>query len=563
MLEDLLNTRRFAVLLLFSVLSAPASIVQAQPYSRADSLRGSTVALERTWWDVLHYDLRVDISPADSSIAGSNRVTYRVVSPSREMQIDLQAPMEIDSVVQDGVSIPVRRDGNAYFVTPGPSQTVGSVREVTVHYHGRPPIAPRPPWDGGFTWGQDEMGRPWVATTDEGVGPSIWWPLKDTWADEPDSASMALTLPDPMVHVGSGRLRSVTPNQDGTTTWEWAVTNPINLYALNVAAGSYAHYTEFYEGESGTLTMDFWPLDYNLENAKRQFPQAITTMQCFEHWFGPYPWYEDGYKLIEVSNLGMEHQSAVTYGNGYANGYLGRDLSGTGLGLEWDFIIVHESAHEWWANNITAKDHADMWVHESFANYAEGLYTECLLGKEAGAEYIIGNRDGIQNDRPIIPEYGVSGSGSGDMYPKGGNMLHAIRQIVNDDEKWRGILRGLNETFWHQTVMGFEVEEYISREVGVDLEKMFDQYLRTASIPVFEYQREGATLRYRWVDAVPGFDMQVGVTLAPGEFSVLHPTEDWQEIGVRLPAGAEVSVDPNYYVETRSAGAPTTRSPVR
>jgi len=356
-----------------------------------------------------------------------------------------------------------------------------------------------------------------------------------------------------MVHVGSGRLRRVTPNEDGTSTWEWAVVNPINLYALNVAAGSYAHYTEFYQGERGTLTMDFWPLDYNLENAQRQFPQARTTMQCFEHWFGPYPWYEDGYKLIEVSNPGMEHQSAVTYGNGYANGYGGRDLSGTGLGMEWDFIIVHESAHEWFANNITVRDHADMWVHESFANYAEGLYTECLFGPEEGARYIIGSRRGIANDRPIIPEYGVGGSGSGDMYPKGGNMLHTIRQIVGDDEAWRGILRGLNETFWHQTIMGFEVEDYISEQAGIDLGKIFDQYLRTVQIPVLEYQIDGETLRYRWVEVVPGFDMQVGVTLSSAGFTVIRPTERWQEIGIQLPEGAEFAVDPDYYVEAWAA----------
>jgi aminopeptidase N len=301
------------------------------------------------------------------------------------------------------------------------------------------------------------------------------------------------------------------------------------------------------------LTLDFWPLDYHLEAAKRQFPQAKSMLKCFEHWFGPYPWYEDGYKLIEVPNTGMEHQSAVTYGNLFANGYRGRDASGTGLGMEWDFIIVHESAHEWFANNITAKDHADMWVHESFANYAEGLYTECLFGKEAGARYVIGTRRGIHNDRPIIPAYGVNAEGSGDMYPKGGNMLHTIRQIVGDDEKWRGILRGLNRDFRHQTVTGAQVERYISEHAGVDLSRVFEQYLTTTKIPVLEYRIRGKTLRYRWTNVVPGFDMQVGAALSGDGFTVLHPTEAWQTAPLRLADPADFHLDPNYYVEARRA----------
>jgi aminopeptidase N len=389
-------------------------------------------------------------------------------------------------------------------------------------------------------------------TANQGIGASIWWPNKDIGAEEPDSQRVAITVPDPLVHVGNGRLRRVTPNGDGTTTYEWFVVNPINNYGIAVAAGHYAHYSEVFQGERGMLTMDFWPLDYNLEAARRQFTQARSTIQCFEHWFGPYPWYEDGYKLIEVPNTGMEHQSAVTYGNHYANGYRGRDASGTGLGLEWDFIIVHETAHEWFANNITAKDQADMWVHESFANYAESLYTECLFGKEAGARYAIGVRQGIRNDRPIVPDaYGVNALGSGDMYPKGGNMLHTIRQIVGDDERWRGILRGLNRTFWHQTVTGAQVEAYISEQAGVDLARVFDQYLRTTMVPTLEYGIERGTLRYRWTDVVPGFDMPVAVTLAEGVYTVVHPREQWQTAAVSLPDPAAFAVDPNFYVQAR------------
>ncbi|MDP3773582.1 MAG: M1 family aminopeptidase, partial [Gemmatimonadales bacterium] len=288
----------------------------------------------------------------------------------------------------------------------------------------------------------------------------------------------------------------------------------------------------------------------------RQFQQVTPMLRCFEHWFGPYPWYEDGYKLIEAPHLGMEHQSGIAYGNHYQNGYLGRDVSRTGLGLQWDFIIVHESAHEWWGNNISAQDHADMWVHESFANYAEGIYTECQQGRSAGAAYIIGSRRGIRNDRPILGTFGVNRAGSGDMYPKGGNMLHTIRTIIDDDARWRGILRGLNQTFRRQTVTGQQVRDYISREAGLDLSKVFAQYLTTTMIPSFEYRVEGTTLSFHWANVVPGFGMPVRVNVPGMGSRVLHPTEAWQSLAVSSPQAAELVVDENFYVTQRNAGAP-------
>jgi aminopeptidase N len=550
--RQLRRTSLVSACLLFVAVSVNAQ-ERAPTYTHADSLRGSVTSPARTWWDVTYYDLNVRIRPADSTIAGYDRISYKVVSQPREMQIDLQEPLTLDSVVQGGERLVVRRDGNAWFATPKSPQAVGSVQTVTAWYHGAPHVATRPPWDGGFTWAADSLGRPWVVTTDEGIGPSIWWPMKDTWSDETDSARVSLTLPDPLVQIGNGRLREVIPNDDGTTTWVWAVVSPINDYALNVASGHYAHYSEYFQGERGMLTADFYPLDYHLEAAKKQFPQALSMLRCFEHWFGPYPWYEDGYKLIEVPNTGMEHQSAVTYGNWYANGYRGRDASGTGLGMQWDFIIVHESAHEWFANSLTARDHADMWVHESFANYAEALYTECQSGKEAGERYVIGTRRGIRNDRPIVAAYGVHADGSGDMYPKGGNMLHTIRQIVGDDERWRGILRGLNSTFRHQVVTGAQVEAYISRQAGVDLSKVFDQYLRTTMVPTLEYRIRGKALSYRWTNVVPGFDMQVGARLSASGYTVIHPTERWQTATLDLPDPSSFGVDPNYYLQAREA----------
>jgi aminopeptidase N len=541
-------------------------------FTRADTLRGSFTTPQRAWWDVAFYDLHVAIHPADSSIRGWNAISYRVLSPARELQIDLMVPLEVDSMAQDGRAVGFRREGNAFFATLASPQRAGDRKTITVWYHGKPQPAKRPPWDGGISWARDSLGHDWIVTTDQGMGASVWWPNKDTQADEPDSQRVALTVPDPLIDVSNGRLRSTVHNGDGTTTYEWFVVNPINNYAIAVAAGDYTHWSETFDGEGGTLTLDFWPLTYHLDAARRQFVQARSMLQCFEHWFGPYPWYQDGYKLIEVPNTGMEHQSAVSYGNRFANGYRGRDGSGTGLGLKWDFIIVHESAHEWFGNNITSKDNADMWVHESFANYAEGIYTECLFGKQAGADYIIGNRRGVRNDTPIIPPYGVNAQGSGDMYPKGGELLHTIRQLVNDDEKWRTILRGLNKTFWHQTVMGSQVEAYIAAQGGVDLTKVFDQYLRTTMVPVFEYRIEGTTLSYRWANVVPGFNMGVraglgergagsGARVAGDGYTWLHPTEAWQTAAVALTSPADFKVDPNFYVTVKDVGAPAGAKP--
>ena len=517
------------------------------PPTHADSLRGS-ITPERAWWDATFYDLHTRVSPADSSISGRVAITYLVVAPAREMQIDLQQPLVIDSITQSRRVLNIRRDGNAYFASLLDTQKIGEHKTVVVYYHGKPKVALRPPWDGGFTWVRDSLGNRWVATSNQGLGASVWWPNKDTQADEPDSQRVAITVPDSMIDVSNGRLRSTTHNADSTTTYEWFVTSPINNYDVAVNAGSYAHYTDSYAGENGNLTLDFWPLAYHVDAAKKQWAQVRPMLACFEHWFGPYPWYADGYKLVEAPHLGMEHQSAVAYGNHFHNGYLGRDLSHTGLGLAWDFIIVHESAHEWFGNNITTKDIADSWVHEGFANYAESLFEECQSGKEAGARYVIGVRDNIKNDAPIVAEYGLNREGSGDMYYKGGNMLHTIRQIVGDDEKWRSILRGLNKTFWHQTVTGAQVEAYISQQAGVDLSKVFAQYLTTTNIPMLEYSIRANTLTYRWTNVVPGFDMPVRVTLADSSYSVIRPTTSPQTAKLALHDPASFRVDLNYYV---------------
>ena len=534
----------------------------AATFTHADTLRGS-IGPARAWWDVTFYDLHVRVNPADSSVRGWNGITYQVLGPAQEMQIDLQQPMEADSMLQDGKPLVWRRDGDAFFVALPSAQRVGTRRTVTVYYHGKPIAARRAPWDGGFVWKRDSLDHSWVVTADQGAGASIWWPTKDTQADEPDSQRIAITVPAPMLDVSNGRLRQTTNNPDGTTTFEWFVTSPINNYDVAINAGTYAHFSDTFKGESGALSMDFWPLAYHLDTAKVQWQQARPMLACFEHWFGPYPWYADGYKLVETPHLGMEHQSAVAYGNHFRNGYYASslggadrwvDFSGMGEGYKWDFIIVHESAHEWFGNNITTKDIADSWVHESFANYAEGLFSECQDGKEAGARYLIGSRRQIRNDAPIIGPYGVNKDGSGDMYYKGGSMLHTMRQVVDNDEKWRGVLRGLNKTFWHQTVTGRQVMDYMNRQSGIDFDRVFEQYLTTTRVPVLEYRINNGTVSFRWVDVVPGFDMPVKVLLTGTGFSWIHPTESWDTADFKLPGSADFKIDDNFYVKGKNVG---------
>ena len=547
--------RKTAALLLSLVvpsLLAGSVTAQDRTFTRADSVRGS-ITPERAWWDVTFYDLHVRLDPSDSTISGWNGITYRVTGKPREMQIDLQEPLDVDSVIQEGRRLEVRREGNAFFVRTRSRQRVGDTATLIVYYGGRPRVAENPPWDGGLIWARGPEGEPWISVACQGLGASVWWPVKDTQADEPDSQRVALTVPDSLQAVANGRLRGVERGADGMTTWEWFVSAPINTYVVSAYVGRYAQMNQTFEGERGPLTVTLWPLAANLERARAHFAQVQPVLRCFERWFGPFPWYRDGYQLIEAPHLGMEHQSAVAYGNGYVNGYQGKDASGTGWGLTWDFIIVHETAHEWFGNNITTADIADMWVHESFANYAESLYTECLYGEAAGAEYAIGTRALVGNDRPIVGPYGVNARGSGDMYPKGGNMLHTIRHLIGDDGRWMGILRGLNTEFRHRIVTGTQVRKYIAARAGLPLEKVFEQYLTATAIPVFEYRLDGNRLSYRWADVVPGFDMPVRVRVAPDSAVRLAPTTSWQTAALPLRYPEDFAVDENFYVVPRRA----------
>ena len=445
------------------------------------------------------------------------------------MQIDLMTPLVMDSILQDGSTLKYERDGNAFFVLLLSPQQENSIHSITIYYHGKPQVAARPPWDGGLIWAKDKKGRPWISIACQGLGASVWYPCKDHQYDEPDSASIHITAPDSLVAVANGRLKGRTVEPNGDVTFHWTVVSPINNYNIIPYIGHYINFKQSYAGQKGPLDVNYWVLDYNLPQAQTHLRNDVErTLKNLEYWFGPYPFYEDGYKIVDAPHLGMEHQSAIAYGNGYQNGYLGHDLSGSGWGLKWDFIVVHESAHEWFGNNITTKDLADMWVHESFANYAETLFTTSEYGKEAGNDYVIGTRKNIQNDVPIIGKYNVNEEGSGDMYYKGGNMIHMIRQIINDDEKFRQILRGLNKDFYHTTVTTAEIENYISKKSGIDFSKVFDQYLRTTRIPVLNYsvgRQKGTTyLIYFWANCIEGFDMPVKVSIAPGKIRLAKAT---------------------------------------
>lgn len=544
------KTLQLLLPLLGSSLLASAQLMQPKTaFTRADSLRGGQPAA-RTCYDITYYHLDVKLDVDRKFISGSNLFRFTATRDFTRLQFDLFANLAVEKVTYHGRALPFTREVNAVFVTFPEAIRQGSREEFTVTYSGQPTIAKKAPWDGGFVFAHDTTGAPVVATACQGVGASIWWPTKDQQADEVDSMLISVAVPPGLRDVSNGRLRGTKKLPGGYTRYDWAVTNPINNYdvALNVA--NYAHFSDVYQGESGPLTLEYWVLPENLAKAKTQFGANVKPMlKSMEYWFGPYPFYRDGYKLVEAPHLGMEHQSAVAYGNHYRNGYLGHDRSGTGWGEKWDFIIIHESGHEWFGNNITSQDIADMWVHESFTTYSEALFVESQYGKQAGQEYLHGQRRNIANDSPIIGPYGVNKEGSGDMYDKGSNLLNMVRTALNDDAKWRQVLRGLNKTFYHQTVTSQQVIDYISKESGHNFSAVFAQYLQYATLPVLEMRVEKGQLLGRWVAAAPGFSLPVRLRLKGGEYRFVTPSRKWQPLDLPGATRENVEVDTfNYYV---------------
>ncbi len=529
----------------FFIFLFSSFLAQSQQFSHSDSLRG-TITPQRDWWDLTFYHLDVEVLPDLKQIHGTNTIRYRVVRQHNVMQIDLQPPLKIKKVVQDGTELAFTSTENAHFVQLQQPQPPGSIQSLTVHYGGHPRPAIRAPWDGGISWTKDANGQPFIASSCQGLGASIWWPCKDHMADEVDSMLISIEVPETLVDVSNGRLRNVEHNSDKKTkTFHWFVANPINNYGVNINIGNYTSWKEKYNGEKGPLDITYWALKQDEAAAKKQFQEVPRMLKAFEHWFGPYPFYEDGFQLVQAPYLGMEHQSSITYGNRFMNGYLGQDLSGTGWGLTFDFIIVHESGHEWFANNITHTDLADMWIHESFTNYSESLFVEYHHGKEAGQEYVRGTRMHIENKVPMIGPYGVNFDHYPiDVYYKGGNVLNTLRTWVDDDDTWRRMLRSLNQQFYHQTVKSVQVEAQMAEVLSIDLTAFFDQYLRDARIPIFEYYFKEGNLHFRWTNAISGFDMPVDVTIS-GQALRLEPRTSWKHLPL---AENDLSVNLNYYI---------------
>ena len=535
--------------LLVNILSLKAQSLSGEKenFTRQDTLRGS-ITPERIWWDLTFYHLAIEVVPDLKFISGKNTIKYTVLKEYQTLQIDLQSPLKITKVTQDGVPLKVIDDGNAHFVQLQKKQKIGNSERIIVHYQGNPKEAINAPWDGGFSWKKDTNGNHFVATSCQGLGASVWWPCKDHMYDEVENMKISVTVPRNLMDVSNGKLENIVDN-GATKTYNWSVNNPINNYGVNINIGDYTHFSEIFEGENGNLDMNYYVLKYNLKKAKKQFTDAPKMMKAFEHWFGPYPFYEDGFKLVEVPYLGMEHQSSVTYGNKFKNGYLGRDLSGTGWGLKFDFIIIHESGHEWFANNITNKDIADMWIHESFTNYSESLFLDYYYGEKASSEYVIGLRKGIANKKAIIGKYHLNNEGSSDMYNKGGNMLHTLRQLVDDDEKWRRVLRKMNKKFRHQTVTTHQIELFLSEEIGIDLSTFFNQYLRNIEIPTLAYHIKNNVLTYKWTSVVKNFKMPLKVFINDTPIW-LYPTTEVQKKTLTT-IKSTFKIDPNFYVYSK------------
>lgn len=516
---------------------------KGKTFTKQDTLKGSDTEF-RNFWDVKKYDLSVEPDFTAKSIKGNNTISFEITKDVKNptFQVDLQQPMKADKVEAGFPVAEYKQDGDFIWIKSNKAFKKGEKYTIDVTYSGNPRIAKNAPWDGGWVFTKDENGNPWMSVADEGIGASIWLPTKDIWSDEPENGVvMKIITPKDLVGVGNGRLIS-KKTEGGKTAYTWEVKNPINAYSIIPNIGKYVNFKDAFNGEKGKLDLDYWVMDYNLDKAKKQFQQVKPMLSAFEYWFGPYPFYEDSYKLVESPYLGMEHQSNVAYGNGYANGYLGNDLSGTGVGLNWDYIIIHESGHEWFANNITAKDQADMWVHEGFTMYSEVLFTEKFMDKKSADLYMQGIHKTVSNDIPIIGKYGVRNEGSGDMYPKGASMLHTIRQVINNDEKFREILRGINKDFYHQTVTTQQIENYISKKSGIDFSSVFNQYLRSVKVPVLEYSQNGEELKFRYINTVKNLILPIRID---GE-QTINPTEEWQT--VKLKSGNPVQFNKNYYI---------------
>jgi len=532
-------------LLALSLISFYAS---AQKFTRRDSLQGG-LRTERTNYDVLRYDLNITVDPEKRYIFGYNDITFNAVSDVNKIQVDLFDNMKVDSIVYKKTKLTYKRDNDAVFITFPKAISKGSEEKIRFYYSGNPKVAKNAPWDGGFTFAKDGNGKPWVGVAVQGTGASLWFPVKDHQTDEPDrGASIKVAVPNGLTNVSNGRFIGSEDLKNGYTRWDWEVKNPINNYDITLNIADYKHIHDTSNG----LDLDYYVLSYNEKKALKQFAEVKPMLECFESKFGKYPFYEDGYKLVETSYLGMEHQSAVAYGNKYRKGYLGMDMTGTGIGQEFDYIIVHESGHEWFGNSITSKDIADMWIHEGFTTYSETVYVECRFGYDKAMQYINGQSNNVENRKPVIGIFGVNKEGSGDMYYKGALMLNTLRHVVNDDTKWWKLILDYSNTYKKQVIDAETVVGFFNKQTGMELTPIFNQYLRHTTIPVLQLKLDGKNLSYRWQTDEPDFEMPIEITIN-GKATRVKASNKWQKDKATIKTLDDVKVATNkFYIKVEN-----------
>ena len=509
----------------FALISV--SKINAQ-FTRRDSLQGG-LRIERTCYDVKRYDLNITINPEQKSINGFNDISFEVMVPTQKIQLDLFDNMSIDSIVWNGKKLKYNRDNDAVFVDFPERLTSKSNHKLKFYYSGNPKIARNAPWDGGFVFKKDSNGKDFIGVAVQGTGASLWYPVKDSQTDEPDNgASIKVAVPNGLMNVSNGRFLGSQDLKNGYTRWDWEVKNPINNYTITVNIADYVHIQD----KMPDLDLDYYVLRENETKAREHFAEVKPMMECFQSKFGRYPFWEDGYKLVETPYLGMEHQSAVAYGNKYKKGYMGFDLSGTGVGMFFDYITIHETGHEWFGNSITSTDIADMWIHEGFTTYSETVFIECIKGYDDAMKYVNGQAKNIRNDRPIIGQYGVNNEGSGDMYYKGSLLLNTLRHIIADDEKWWSMLYNYSETFKKKIITSDTVIDYFNKASGMDLTPVFRQYLYTNQMPIFVYKVKGDNLYYYWENVIEDFNMPIDIGFEDKKIR-LYPTLKEQKIKLK------------------------------
>ena len=489
--------------------------------TRADMLRGA-YGPYRENNKLLYYHLDIRLDPEKKFISGKNTIRFRMLKAGDRIQLDLTDKLNIDKILFGETPLKYERDGSAVFVNFPSTLRVGQVVSIDFYYSGNPPEVGR---FGGITFKKDTSGHDWINTACEGDGASVWWPNKDQWRDEGESMDLSVAIPSGLVDVSNGKFVSKTDLGDGYTRWDWHISYGINNYDVSLNIGNYVHFSDKYQD----LPLDFYVLPEDLDKAKAQFTQAKGMIEAYTHYFGEYPFAKDGYKLIQAPYTGMEHQSAVTYGNLFKNGYYGHDWTGVGISPRFDFIIIHESGHEWFGNSITAVDPSDMWIHEGWDTYLESLYVEYRWGKADAIKYLSGYRPKIYNLRPIVAERGVNAEPTEDQYFKGALMLNTLRSVVNDDAKWFALIKGMYQHFQHQQIQTEDVVAYFNTHTGMNLTPVFNQYLHHAHIPRLEllFGESPNLVMYKWDADEDDFAMPVRVG-TPDHWQIIHPTTKWQ-----------------------------------